>query len=124
MKKAALVLGILGGLVAGGLGMKWLSDIGALTEQQKLAAQMMGQGDQLQTMGVAGLLLIGSLVAGIVGGTLAFRGRLLVGAVVMLAGGIVPLFFAKQAILFTSLLIAGGVVAFIAHRKSVQPAVP
>ncbi|HNR22303.1 MAG TPA: hypothetical protein PKL49_04690 [Steroidobacteraceae bacterium] len=123
MKKAALVLGILGGVIAGGIGMKWLSDIGALTEQQKMTAQLMGQGDQLQAMGIAGLLLLGSLVAGIVGGIIAFRGRLMAGAVVMLAGGIVPLFFAKQAILFTAVLIAGGVVAFMAHRKSVRPVV-
>lgn len=124
MKKAVLILGILGGLVAGGLGMKWLGDIGGLSEEQRMAAQMMGQGDELQAMGVAGILLIGSLAAGIAGGILAFRGRLQTGGVLMLAGGIVPLFFAKQAILFTSLLIAGGVVAFLAHRKVVQPAAP
>ena len=124
MKKTALVLGILGGLVAGGLGMKWLGDIGGLSEEQKMAAQMMGQGDELQAIGVAGILLIGSLVAGIAGGILAFRGRMQTGGVLMLAGGIVPLFFAKQAILFTSLLIAGGVIAFLAHRKAVQPAAP
>lgn len=124
MKKTVLILGILGGLVAGWLGMKWLGDIGGLSEEQKMAAQMMGQGDELQAMGVAGILLIGSLVAGIAGGILAYRGRLQTGGVLMLAGGIVPLFFAKQAILFTSLLIAGGVVAFLAHRKVVQPAAP
>ena len=124
MKKTVLILGILGGLVAGWLGMKWLGDIGGLSEEQKMAAQMMGQGDELQAMGVAGILLIGSLVAGIAGGILAYRGRLQTGGVLMLAGGIVPLFFAKQTILFTSLLIAGGVVAFLAHRKVVQPAAP
>ena len=124
MKKTVLILGILGGLVAGWLDMKWLGDIGGLSEEQKMAAQMMGQGDELQAMGVAGILLIGSLVAGIAGGILAYRGRLQTGGVLMLAGGIVPLFFAKQAILFTSLLIAGGVVAFLAHRKVVQPAAP
>jgi hypothetical protein len=36
----------------------------------------------------------------------------------MLLGGIIPLFFAKQAILFLSLLIAGGIVALLAHFKS------
>lgn len=117
MKKTALILGILGGLIAGGLGMKWLGDIGAMTEAQRQMAQAMGQGDQLQSMGIAGILLLGSLVAGIVGGILAVRGRLLVGGIVMLAGGVVPLLYASQAIIFTALLIAGGVVAMVAHRN-------
>lgn len=117
MKKAALILGILGGLIAGGLGMKWLNDIGAMTDAQRQMAQAMGQGDQLQSMGIAGILLLGSLVAGIVGGILAVRGRLLAGGVVMLAGGVVPLLYASQAIIFTAVLIAGGVVALLAHRN-------
>lgn len=122
MKKAALILGILGGLIAGGLGMKWLSDIGAMTDAQRQMAQAMGQGDQLQSMGIAGILLLGSLVAGIVGGILALRGRLLVGGIVMLAGGAVPLLYASQAIIFTSVLIAGGVVALVAHRNESRTA--
>ena len=124
MRKAALVLGILGGLIAGGLGFKWLSDFGAMTDAQRQMAQMMGQADQLQSMGIAGILLLGSLLAGIVGGIMAVRGRLLVGGIVMLAGGIVPLIYASQAIVFTAVLIAGGVVALVAHRKesSVQTA--
>lgn len=120
MRKAALILGILGGIVAGGLGMKWLGDIGGLSEQQKMTVQLMGQGEDLQAMGVAGLLLIGSLVAGIAGGILAHRGRLQAAGILMLIAGVAPLFFAKQAVLFTSLLIAGGVVALLEHRKMRQ----
>jgi hypothetical protein len=122
MKKAALILGILGGLIAGGLGMKWLSDIGAMTDAQRQMAQAMGQGDQLQSMGIAGILLLGSLAAGIVGGILVVRGRVLVGGIVMLAGGVVPLLYASQAIIFTAVLIAGGVVALVAHRNESRAA--
>lgn len=121
MKTAALILGIVGGLIAGGLGMKWLGDFGAMTDQQRAMAQAMGQGDELQGMGIAGLLLLGSLVAGIVGGIMAVRGKLMPAGVLMLAGGILPLLFAKQAIIFTAVLIAGGVVALLAHRKAMQP---
>ena len=117
MRKAALVLGILGGLIAGGLGTQWLHDYGAMTDAQRQGAQMRGQGAQLQSMGIAGILLLGSLIAGIVGGVMAVRGKLLVGGIVMLAGGVVPLIYASQAIVFTAVLIAGGVVALVAHRK-------
>lgn len=120
MNKLAMILGIVGGLIAGGLGFKWLSDFGAMTDAQRQMAQMMGQGEQLQSMGIAGILLLGSLVAGIVGGIMAVRGKLLVGGIVMLAGGIVPLMYASQAIVFTAVLIAGGVVALVAHRKAAQ----
>ncbi|MBX3706794.1 MAG: hypothetical protein KF911_09155 [Pseudomonadales bacterium] len=123
MNKVMLALGVLGGLIAGGLGVKWLGDIGALTDEQRMMAQAMGQGDQLQSMGVAGLLLVGACVAGIAGGVLAFRGRLMVGGGLMLAGGILPLFFASQAIIFTGVLIAGGVTALAAHFKQAGPTV-
>lgn len=123
MKNVMLVLGLVGGLIAGGLGVKWLGDFGALTDEQRMMAQAMGQGDQLQSMGVAGLLLVAGCIAGIVGGVLAFRGRFMVGGGLMLAGGVLPLFFASQAIIFTGLLIAGGVTALAAHFKQAGPTV-
>ena len=116
MRTAALILGVLGGLVAGALGMKWLSDFDQLNEMQRA----MG-GEQLQNMGTAGLLMLGSLVAGIAGGIFSFKRKFALGGVLMLLGGIIPLFYAKQAILFMSLLIAGGVVALLAHLKTAKP---
>lgn len=117
MRTAALILGVLGGLVAGALGMKWLSDFGQLNEMQRA----MG-GEQLQNMGTAGLLMIVSLVLGVTGGIMSGKRKFLVGGVLMLLGGIIPLFFAKQAILFLSLLVAGGIVALLAHFKAGTPA--
>lgn len=113
MRNAALILGILGGLVAGALGMKWLSDFGELNEMQRA----MG-GEQLQNMGTAALLMLGSLVLGIAGGILSFKRKFAIGGALMLLGGIAPLLLAKQAILFLSLLIAGGIVALLAHFKA------
>lgn len=104
MRTAALILGVLAGLVAGALGMKWLGDFGQLNEMQRA----MG-GEQLQNMGTAGLLMIVSLVLGVTGGIMSWKRKFLVGGVLMLLGGIIPLFFARQAIL--SLLVAGGIVA-------------
>ncbi|ANO52316.1 hypothetical protein BA177_14990 [Woeseia oceani] len=112
-----MILGIVGGLVAGALGMKWLGDFGQLNEMQLAAG-----GEQLQNMGTAGLLMIVSLILGVTGGIMAWKRKYLPGGVLMLVGGIVPLFYAKQAILFLCLLIAGGIVALLAHYKSASPA--
>ncbi|WP_156762843.1 hypothetical protein [Woeseia oceani] len=117
MRTTALILGIVGGLVAGALGMKWLGDFGQLNEMQLAAG-----GEQLQNMGTAGLLMIVSLILGVTGGIMAWKRKYLPGGVLMLVGGIVPLFYAKQAILFLCLLIAGGIVALLAHYKSASPA--
>lgn len=117
MRIATLILGVLGGLVAGALGMKWMSDFGQLNEMQRAIG-----GEQLQNMATAGLLMVVSLVLGITGGILSFKRKFAVGGVLMLLGGIIPLFYAKQAILFLSLLIAGGVVALLAHFKAATPA--
>ena len=117
MRTAAMILGVLGGLLAGALGMKWLGDFGQLNDMQRA----MG-GEQLQNMGTAGLLMLVSLVLGISGGIMAWKHKFLASGVLMLVGAIVPLFFAKQAILFLSLLLAGGIVALFAHFKSTAPA--
>ena len=116
MRITALILGVLGGLVAGALGAKWLGDYGQLNDMQRA----MG-GEQLQNMGTAGLLLLASLVLGVTGGIMSWKRKFLVGGILMLVGGIVPLFFAKQAILFLALLIAGGIVALLAHVKAGAP---
>lgn len=117
MRITILILGVVGALVAGALGMKWLSDYGQLNEMQRA----MG-GQQLQDMGTAGLLLIVSMVLGIVGAILAYKHKFAVGGVLMLLAGVVPLLFAKQAIVFLLLLIAGGIVGLFAHFKAPKPA--
>ncbi|MBX3146806.1 MAG: hypothetical protein KF785_08535 [Gemmatimonadales bacterium] len=116
MRNAALILGIVGGLIAGALGMKWLADYGQLNELQRLAG-----GEQLRNFGIAGLLLVGSLAAGVAGGILSFRRKFLAGSVLMLAGAILPLLFTRQAILFLLPLLAGGIVAALAHSKRNTP---
>lgn len=116
MKFATLILGILGGLAAGFLGVKWIGDLAQLNELQVAMAQSMGT--DIGGMRVAALLLLAGSVAGIVGGVLAFRGKFLVGGVIMLAAGVLPVMFASQAIIFTLLLMIGGVVALVAHWKT------
>jgi hypothetical protein len=119
VKTAALILGVLGGLAAAALGMKWVGDFGQITELQRAMAQAAGEWDRLQKLGTAGLLLMAGGVAGIVGAVFAARGRFALGGGLMLAGGVIPLFWASQAVIATFLLATGGVVALAAHRKAV-----
>jgi hypothetical protein len=116
MRMATLILGIVGGLIAGGLGLKWLGDIGQLNEIQRMAG-----GEQLRQMGIAGILLVGSLVAGVAGGILSYRRNFVLGAALMLIGAILPLFYASQAVIFTLPLLIGGVLAIAAHFKGSRP---
>lgn len=115
MKTAALILGIVGGLLAGGLAIKWLGDIGQLNEMQRAIG-----GQDLQNMGTAALLMLGSMIAGIVGGILSFKGKLMAGSVLMLAGGVLPLLLASQAIVFLLPLIAGGLLSGYAHFSTAR----
>lgn len=83
-----------------------------------MLAQVAGRGKELQSRGTAALLLVGSSLAGILGGILAFRQKYSLGDGLVFAAGVVPLFYASQAIIFTLLLIIGGTVALAAHFKA------
>lgn len=116
MKYATLILGILGGLAAGFLGVKWVEDLAQLNEMQVAMAQSMG--NDIDGMRIASLLLLAGSAAGIVGGLLAFRGKWLVGGIIMLVAGVLPPLFAAQSFIFTLLLIIGGSIALVAHWQS------
>ena len=122
MKNAVMILGILGALTAGGLGMNWMSDIGSMTEQQKALAQLSGQGEQMSKLATASFILVAGFFAGLAGAFLARKDNFMGAGIVLLVAGVLPLLFAPQAFLFTVLLIAGGVVAFVIHTKAKQPA--
>lgn len=116
MRIAALVLGIVGGIIAGALGARWLTDYGQLNELQILAG-----GETLRNMGTAGVLLLGSFFAGLVGGIVAYRRKYLAGGVLMSIGAILPVLVARQTILFVLPLLGGGIVAMLAHRSRKEP---
>jgi hypothetical protein len=117
MRVAALILGILGGLLAGFLGLKWMGDMSKVSEMDRMLAQAMGRGEELKSLGTAASLLVVGCFAGVAGGILAFKDKLALGGGLMLAAGVVPLFYASQAVVFTALLIIGGLVALAGLRK-------
>ncbi len=117
MRILGLILGILGGLAAGFLGMKWMGDADSLKGQIELARKMGVNMADLDKMITASYMLIGAMVAGIVGGVLAMKGKGKIAAALMLAGAILPAIWVPKSLIFTCLLLLGGIVSFFAKPR-------
>ncbi|MBX3696041.1 MAG: hypothetical protein KF790_12825 [Steroidobacteraceae bacterium] len=112
MRYATLVLGILGGLMAGFLGGRWITDLQKVDMLGRAMAQ--ATGTSLGSMQTAAYLLILAMFAGIVGGVMAFRGSAgRIPGIAMLLTGAVPVLFSGQTLVFTFLLIVAGVLALV-----------
>ena len=114
MRKAGLILGILGGLAAGFLGMRWLSDANSMKEMINTVRSIGVDTTEIDKIITAAYLLLGSAVLGIIGGVMALKGKGKVAAVLMLVGAIAPVIFAPKALTFTCILLVGGIVSFMA----------
>jgi hypothetical protein len=112
MRILGLILGILGGLAAGFLGMKWMGDAESLKTSIEAARKLGANMADLDKVATASHVLIGSMVAGIVGGILAMMGKGKIAALLMLAGAIVPAIWVPKSLVFTFLLVLGGIVCF------------
>ena len=114
MRIAGLILGILGGLAAGFLGMKWLSDANDMKEMVGAARNLGIDMSELDKTVTAAYILLGSAVLGIVGGVMAFKGKGKIAAILMLIGALAPVILAPKALVFTCILLIGGIVSFLA----------
>jgi hypothetical protein len=117
MRILGLILGILGGAAAGFLGMKWVGDANHLKASIDFARTTGVDMHGLDKLVTAGYILMGSAVAGVVGGILAMMGKGKIAALLMLAGAIVPAIWAPKSLVFTCLLIIGGIVSFFAKPR-------
>ncbi|HMG06565.1 MAG TPA: hypothetical protein VK581_13980 [Chthoniobacterales bacterium] len=117
MRILGLILGIFGGLAAGFLGMKWMGDANHLKASIDFARKMGVNMAELDKMATASYMLICAMVAGIVGGILAFMGKGKIAAILMLAGGILPAIWAPKSLIFTCLLLLGGIVCFFVKPR-------
>lgn len=118
MRILGLILGILGGLAAGFLGMKWMGDANSLKASIEAARKLGANMAELDKMATASYMLIGAMVAGIVGGILAMMGKGKIAALLMLAGAIVPAIWAPKSLIFTFLLVIGGIVCFFVKPRA------
>lgn len=121
MRILGLILGILGGLLVGFLGMKWLGDADKLKTQIALMRSAGANMAELDKMIMASYMMIGAMVAGIVGGILAMMGKGKIAALLMLAGAILPAIWAPKSLIVTWILLLGAIVSFFAKPR--QPAV-
>jgi hypothetical protein len=117
MRILGLILGILGGLLAGCLGWKWLDDANHMKAAIDLARSAGASMADLDKTVMAGRLLIGSMAAGVIGGILAMMGKGKIAALLMMAGVIVPAIWAPKSLVFTFLLLIGGIVSFFAKPR-------
>jgi hypothetical protein len=127
MKTTVIVLAILGALASGFLGVNWLNSLSALsgmTDLERAMAQQMAaaQGQSLDSMGTAAIILVIGALVGIVGAVLVMKNKFSLAGGLLLGAGILPVLFQGKAVVFTALLIVAGALAFVLHSK--QKAVP
>ncbi|MCH9684484.1 MAG: hypothetical protein K0V04_23820 [Deltaproteobacteria bacterium] len=111
MHIAGLILGILGGLAAGALGMTWLSDVSSVDPEVAALADLSG-------ITTAGYLLILALVLGITGGVLALRRKGRWAAALMIPAAVAPAIVEPSALVFTFLLLIGGLLSLGAKPRA------
>lgn len=121
MRILGLILGILGGVGAGLLGMKWMGDADSLKASIEAARKLGANMAELDKLATASYMLIGAMVAGIIGGILAMMGKGKIAALLMLAGAILPAIWAPRSLVGTFLLVIGGIVCFFVKPR--QPVV-
>jgi hypothetical protein len=97
--------------------MKWMGDAESMKGQIELARKMGVNMAELDKMLTASYMLIGAMVAGIVGGILAMMGKGKIAAVLMLAGPIVAAIWVPKSLIFTCFLLLGGIVSFFAKPR-------
>jgi len=117
MRIAGLILGILGGLAAALLGIKWLSDAASMKELIGAARNIGVDTAEIDKLITSAYFLLASGMLGIVGGVLAFKRKGKIAASLMLAGVVAPALFAPRSLVFTWLLLVGCMISFLVKSK-------
>lgn len=118
MRIAAFVLGILGGLLAAFLGIKWLGDASELSQTIESLRNSGADTSQIDSMVRGGYCLLLALVLGIAGGLLTLKDKGKLGGALMIFGAVLPAFFAGGKVLvFTFFLLLGGLFALMAKPR-------
>lgn len=122
MRIAALILGILGGLISGAVGFKWWSDAQDVDPKLlEMAKALGGAAGDLDKLIMASYVLMAGALAGIIGGILAMKGNK-IGGILMIPFAIIPAFIVpsdKMVAMFVFLapLLIGGILGLLAKPK-------
>ncbi len=120
MRIAALILGILGALASGFLGSRWLSDYNENKELLAAAAKMGADTGDLDKVVMGAYILLVAAAVSLVGGIMTLKGKGKIFGPLMILLALSPVAFKPEALIFTSLTLIGGILAFLA--KPAQPA--
>ena len=120
MRIVGLVLGIIGGLLAGMLGLTWMRDANRMRELIDAARNLGVDTGEVDKLVIAAYILLAAMIVGIVAGVLAFRGKGKIAAPLMILSAIAPALFAPKALVFTFILLLGGLLSFAAKPKVQQ----
>ena len=124
MRIVGLVLGVIGGLLAGLLGLTWMRDADRMRELVDTARSLGVDTGEVDRLVTAAYILLVVMVVGIVAGVLAFKGKGKVAAALMILSAVVPALFAPKALIFTFILLLGGLLSFAARPKVKQLQAP
>ena len=124
MRIAGLILGIIGGLLAGMLGITWMRDANRMRELIETAKSLGVDTGEVDKLVIAAYILLAVMIVGIVAGVLAFRGKGKIAAPLMILGAVSPALFAPKALVFTFILLLGGLLSFAAKPKVKQFQMP
>lgn len=117
MRIVGLVLGIIGGLLAGMLGLTWIRDASRMRELVGAARSLGVDTGEVDKLIVAAYILLAAMVVGVVAGVLAFKGKGRLAAPLMIVAAIAPALFAAKALVFTFVLLLGGLLSFAVKPK-------
>jgi hypothetical protein len=120
MRIVGLCLGVIGGLLAGMLGVTWMRDANRMRELVDTARSLGVDTGEVDKLVLAAYLLLAVMIVGIVAGVLAFKGKGKIAAPLMILSALAPALFAPKALVFTFLLLLGGLLSFAARPKVKQ----
>jgi hypothetical protein len=117
MRIIGLVLGVIGGLLAGMLGLTWIRDASRMRELVDAARSLGVDTGEVDKLVIAAYILLAAMVVGVVAGMLAFKGKGRLAAAMMIMAAIAPALFAPKALVFTFVLLLGGLLSLAARPK-------
>ncbi|GEM_PF-5502451 len=126
MRFAALVFGLIGGVLSGSLGAKWLSDCFERRAEVEEVRQVAGgalsnEFEQLDRRVRAAWCLIGASIVGLVGGFLAVGRMGKAAGFLFVAATVVPAVCAVETLLVTFFLGGAAVLAFAIRPVPAAP---